>query len=143
MAHSGHGEVTDRYVTLRSMRRPISVVVADDEYDVRALLGITLGLEHDFIVVGEAADGKEAVVLVESQHPDAVILDLMMPVMGGMEAIPEIRHRCPLTKIVVFSALSAAQAETEALAKGADAYVEKTRVVEDLTDTLHRLCDAA
>ena len=120
----------------------ISVVVADDEFDVRALLGITLGLENDFVVVGEALDGKEAVNLAETEHPDAIVLDLMMPIMGGMEAIPEIRTRSPRTKIIVFSALAAAQAEAEALARGADAYVEKTRVVEDLTDTLHRLCAA-
>jgi DNA-binding NarL/FixJ family response regulator len=124
------------------MAETISVVLADDEYDVRALLGITLGLEETFTVVGEAADGKEAVILVEAQHPDAVVLDLMMPVMGGMEAIPEIKTRSPNTKIVVFSALGAAQAEAEALARGADAYVEKTRVVQDLTSTLHRLCAA-
>jgi CheY-like chemotaxis protein len=124
------------------MVHTISVVVADDEFDVRALLGITLGLEETFTVVGEAADGKEAVILVEHQHPDAVVLDLMMPVMGGMEAIPEIKSRSPGTKIVVFSALAAGQAEAEALARGADAYVEKTRVVQDLTTTLHRLCAA-
>ncbi len=121
------------------MAGTISVVVADDEFDVRALLGITLGLEDGFVVVGEAADGKEAVILVESQHPDAVVLDLMMPVMGGMQAIPEIKSRSPQTKIVVFSALTAGQAEAEALARGADAYVEKLRVVQDLSSTLHRL----
>jgi len=79
------------------------------------------------------------VILVEAHHPDAVVLDLMMPVMGGMEAIPEIKSRSPQTKIVVFSALAAAQAEAEALARGADAYVEKLRVVQDLSATLHRL----
>ncbi len=121
------------------MAGPISVVVADDEDDVRALLSITLALEDGFEVVGEAADGKEAVILVEAHHPDAVVLDLMMPVMGGMEAIPEIKSRSPQTKIVVFSALAAAQAEAEALARGADAYVEKLRVVQDLSATLHRL----
>jgi DNA-binding NarL/FixJ family response regulator len=125
------------------MVRSISVVVADDEFDVRALLGITLGLEDDFLVVGEAADGREAVTMVDMRHPDAVILDLMMPVMGGMEAIAQIRACWPECKIVIFSAMTAAQAEADALARGADAYVEKTRVVEDLTDTLHRLCVAA
>jgi CheY-like chemotaxis protein len=124
------------------MGETISVVLADDERDVRTLLGITLALEDSFVVVGEAADGKEAVILVESQRPDVVVLDLMMPVMGGMEAIPEIKTRSPHTKIVVFSALAAGQAEADALARGADAYVEKTRVVEDLPSTLHRLCAA-
>ena len=121
----------------------IRVVVADDEAPVRALLGITLSMDRDFQVVGEAADGLEAVHLIEEQHPDAVILDLMMPVLGGMEAIPRIRACCPECKIVVFSALSAELAAGDALARGADAYVEKTRFVTELSETLHRVCHAA
>jgi DNA-binding NarL/FixJ family response regulator len=121
----------------------ISVVVADDELAVRALLGITLSMEQDFQVVGEAADGNEAVGMVESSHPDAVVLDLMMPVLGGMDAIPLIRECSPGTKIVVFSALSADQVSAECMHRGADAYVEKTKFVTELTETLHRLCPVA
>ena len=119
----------------------IRVVVADDEAPVRALLGITLSMERDFQVVGEAADGAEAVEMIEAQHPDAVVLDLMMPVLAGLEAIPRIRACCPDCRIVVFSALSADQAASDALSLGADAYVEKTRFVTELCDTLHRVCD--
>lgn len=119
----------------------IRVVVADDEAPVRALLGITLSMERDFQVVGEAADGVQALALIEQQHPDAVVLDLMMPVLAGLEAIPRIRETCPECRIVVFSALSADQAESDALTRGADAYVEKTRFVTELCDTLHRVCD--
>lgn len=118
-------------------------MVADDEAPVRALLGITLSMERDFQVVGEAADGDEAVQLIEQQHPDAVVLDLMMPVVGGKDAIPRIRRCCPDCRIVVFSALSADQAADEVLALGAHAYVEKTRFVTELADTLHRVCASA
>ena len=79
--------------------------------------------------------------LIEQQHPDAVVLDLMMPVLPGLAAIPRIRACCPDCRIVVFSALSADQAEGDALSRGADAYVEKTRFVTELCDTLHRVCD--
>jgi DNA-binding NarL/FixJ family response regulator len=122
-------------------RPRIRVVVADDEAPVRALLGITLSMERDFQVVGEAADGMQAVSLIEQQHPDAVVLDLMMPVLAGLDAIPRIRECCPECRIVVFSALSADQAASDALSRGADAYVEKTRFVTELCDTLHRICD--
>lgn len=118
-------------------------MLADDEDAVLALLGITLSMERDFQVVGEAHDGAEAVALIEDRHPDAVVLDLMMPVLAGLDAIPRIRACCPDCKIVVFSALAAERMRDEALRRGADAYVEKTRVVTELADTLHRVCDLA
>jgi DNA-binding NarL/FixJ family response regulator len=116
------------------------VVLVDDEEPVRALIGITLGLDRHFSVVGEASDGEQAVTLVNLQHPDAVVLDLMMPKGGGMEAIPRIRHCSPETKIVVFSALSADQMSDECMAKGAHAYIEKSRFSTDLPDVLQRVC---
>ena len=122
---------------------PIRVVLADDESAVRALLGVALGVELDISVVGEAADGEQAVSLVDSCHPDAIILDLMMPVLDGMEAIGRIKDAWPDCKIVVFSALDAARMSAEALTRGADAYVEKTRIFPELGDTLSRLCVAA
>ena len=118
----------------------LRVVVADDEEPVRAILDIALGMAHGFTVVGEAASGEEAVSMVDAQHPDAVVLDLMMPGMGGMAAIPEIKHCSPETKVVVFSALSEEQAGPEAMACGADAYIEKTQVMSLLPDTIARLC---
>src|SRR5687768_14307385 len=118
----------------------LRVVVADDEEPVRAILDIALGMAHGFTVVGEASSGEEAVSMVDAQHPDAVVLDLMMPGMGGMAAIPEIKLCSPETKVVVFSALSEDQAGPEARAKGADAYLEKTQVMSRLPDTISRLC---
>lgn len=119
------------------------VVLVDDEEPVRALIGITLGLDRHFSVVGEASDGEQAVILVNLQHPDAVVLDLMMPKGGGMEAIPKIRLCSPDTKIVVFSALSADQMSDEAMAKGAHAYIEKSRFSTDLPEVLQRVCSAS
>ena len=121
----------------------IKVVVADDEDSVRALLGITLVMEGGFEVVGEAHDGAEAIDMVDHRHPDAVVLDLMMPNVSGMDAIGPIKTCWPRAKIVVFSALSADQAADEAFSKGADGYVEKTKFTTELSDTLHRLCDCA
>jgi DNA-binding NarL/FixJ family response regulator len=121
--------------------RPVRVIVAEDDDNVRALVGIVLGLEDGpgFVLVGEAHDGREAVTLAESEQPDAIVLDLMMPVMGGLDAIPAIRERSPETKIVVFSAVADANAG-EALARGADAIVQKTDLYADLTTKLHEVC---
>lgn len=123
-----------------AMVEPIRVLLADDESSVRALLGIALGMERDFSVVGEAIDGEEAVSMAGSCQPDAIVLDLMMPRLSGIEAISRIRVSSPSTKIVVFSALSADQMSAEALRRGADAYVEKTKFVTELSDVLHHVC---
>jgi DNA-binding NarL/FixJ family response regulator len=119
------------------------VVLVDDEEPVRALIGITLGLDRHFSVVGEASDGDQAVILVNLQHPDAVILDLMMPKANGMDAIPRIKSCSPETKIVVFSALSEDQMGDEARALGADAYIEKSKFSTELPDVVQRVCSAA
>jgi DNA-binding NarL/FixJ family response regulator len=137
MTRSGHSRLERRYATLIVM---IRVVLADDEFSVRAMLGIALGMEDDFTVVGEANNGEEAIDLVDQRHPDAVVLDLVMPVMGGIEAIPKIRDCWPETKIVVFSALDHTEVGPRAMEAGADAYIEKTKFVAELSDTLHRLC---
>jgi DNA-binding NarL/FixJ family response regulator len=122
------------------MGEMLRVVLVDDEEPVRAILGITLGMSRDFRVVGEATNGREAITLVDEQHPDAVVLDLLMPEMSGMDTIPELKRRSPETKIVVFSALGEDQMADEALGRGADAYIEKARVMRLLPDTIHRLC---
>ena len=120
----------------------LRVVLADDEESVRGLLGITLGMFDDFRVVGEACNGREAISMVDAEHPDAVVLDLVMPVLSGMDTIPELRRCSPETKIVVFSALDAHEMADAAVARGADAYIDKTRMMSLLPDTIHRLCHA-
>ena len=100
-------------------------------------------MERDFAVVGEAIDGEEAVSMVCSCQPDAIILDLMMPRLSGIEAISKIRISAPACKIVVFSALSADQMSEEVMRRGADAYVEKTKFVTELSDVLHQVCACA
>lgn len=118
----------------------LQIVIVDDEEPVRALLSIALGTARGFRVVGEGSDGKEAVDLVAETHPDAIVLDLMMPKHGGMDAIPLIREVSPRTKIVVFSALLAEHAADQAMALGAHAYIEKLSLLSALSDTLTVLC---
>jgi YesN/AraC family two-component response regulator len=85
------------------MSQQWSVVLADDTEDLRLLLGVVLRAEGTFEVVGEASNGSEAIDVVAEHTPSVVLLDLAMPVMDGLQAIPELRRCSPDTKIVVLS----------------------------------------
>jgi DNA-binding NarL/FixJ family response regulator len=117
----------------------IRVLLADDTPDIRRLTRMMLDLDNRFIVVGEAADGAEAVDMVALERPDAVVLDIAMPVMDGLDAIPLILERSPDTKIVVLSAYPE-QASKEALARGAHAWVDKGGDFEELVDRIVEVC---
>lgn len=95
-----------------SSHRDIEVVVADDEIDIRLLL--KLQLRHAGIaVVGEAADGQEAIDVCRSTRPDVLILDLLMPRMNGFEAIPILQEELPDVKVIAYSAVAGDFARTE------------------------------
>jgi len=117
---------------------PLRVVVADDTADIRSLLRVIL-TRSGFDVVGEAANGREAVAVAMAERPDVVLMDLAMPVMDGLEAIPLIRKDAPTTKIVVLSGFQREQMEAEARAAGADAYVEKGTTPAELVSTVHQV----
>jgi DNA-binding NarL/FixJ family response regulator len=104
---------------------PIRVLIADDTSDIRLLLGIALGLAGDFEVVGEAADGEVAVSLAGRLQPDVVLLDLAMPVMDGLQALPLIREQCARALVVVLSGFGPSTMAEEAIARGAHHYVQK------------------
>ena len=103
----------------------ITIVLADDHPIVRQGLRALLEKEPDFAVVGEAADGLEAVRLVERVHPDVIVLDLMMPGLGGLAALPILRQRSPETRVVVLSMYSAADMVRQSFANGATGYILK------------------
>lgn len=90
----------------------IEVVIADDEADIRLLLRLQLR-QFGIVIVGEAADGAEAVAVCETTAPDVIILDLLMPGTSGFEAIPMLRDRCPEVAIVAYSAVAGEFAREE------------------------------
>ena len=100
------------------------VVVADDDADIRAMLLAMLELDG-YEVVGEASDGDDAIEVVAAELPDLVILDLHMPRMSGLEALPRLTEVAPDTTIVVLSAFVADSVAEEVLRRGAVTYVEK------------------
>jgi signal transduction histidine kinase len=107
---------------------PIRVLIADDTDDIRLLLRSALERDGRFVVVAEATDGVESIREAARHHPDAIILDLAMPLMDGLEAIPAIRRRSPGSRIVVLSVFPAERMATQVLEAGADAYLEKTDI---------------
>jgi len=105
--------------------RPLRIVLADDTPEIRLLLRRAFELDPTVTVVGEACDGAAAVEVVCETRADVVLLDLAMPVMDGLQAIPEIRRRSPGTGIVVLSGFDASKMAQRALDLGANAYLSK------------------
>jgi DNA-binding NarL/FixJ family response regulator len=115
------------------------VLVVDDAANLRELLTLLLEIEDDFEVVGTAADGRQAIEVAESLQPDVVLLDLAMPVMDGLQALPALRAALPLARIVIFSGFEHQALAEEALHAGADAYIEKGTSVTQLVTRLRDL----
>lgn len=84
---------------------PIRVLLVDDVVEVRRLVRTSLRFRGGFEVVGEAADGAEAVRLAEQLRPDVVVLDLGLPDIAGREVLSRVRQHAPQSKVVVFSGL--------------------------------------
>ena len=112
----------------------ISLYLVDDVPELREL--IKYGLEEDdqIEVVGEAGDGRSAIRGVAETQPGAVLLDLSMPDMDGLEAIPKIREVAPETAIVVLSGFTADRMGEAAEEKGADAYIEKGAPIAEVRE---------
>lgn len=115
---------------------PLRVVLADDTSEYRALLRLILEQHGGFEIVGEAANGQEAVDLAAAVRPDAMVLDLAMPVLDGLQAIPLVREASPATVIVVLSGFARGQLDQVALHRGAAAYVEKGEAFSSIAGTL-------
>lgn len=124
-------------MTTETRTKPISLVIVDDNAGIRRLLGALAKRDEGLVVVGEAADGREAVRAVEEHHPDIVILDIMMPVMDGLEAIPPILERSPQTRIVMYSAY--AESRDEAMELGAHGWCLKGEPWNALSEIIRDL----
>jgi DNA-binding NarL/FixJ family response regulator len=86
-------------------QRVYRIVLADDQREVRRALRTFLERDGHFDIVGEAADGREAVDLAVEERPDAMILDLAMPGLDGLAALPMLTERAPDTAIIVLSSM--------------------------------------
>lgn len=116
----------------------IRVLLADDDPDVRLSLKWTLDYDGRFSVVGEAGDGEETLRLVEEEQPDAVVLDLKMPKLDGLAALPRLRKAAPDMKIVVWSGVRIDP--TALMDSGADEVLEKVGENRTVATKLAELC---
>ncbi|HEX9530426.1 MAG TPA: response regulator [Acidimicrobiales bacterium] len=105
--------------------RRVTVGLVDDLDDVRFLLRLAFERDERFEVVGEAADGRQAVELAARCQPDLLVLDSNMPVMGGVEAIPHIRRASPRTAVLLYTAGVDRTTAQAAVAAGAVDVLEK------------------
>ena len=123
---------------------PVSVVAIDDSEDLLFLVRGALERSGQFQVVAEAADGEQGVAAVRAHQPDLVLLDILMPVMDGIQALPLIRHECPDAIVVMLSALGDASGMPQrAMSLGANGYIHKDGRIQALPEQLRVIVGGA
>jgi two-component system, NarL family, response regulator LiaR len=113
-------------------RSHIRVVIVDDHAMLRKGLAVFLMSYADLDLVGEAANGKEALVLCSEKHPDIVLMDLLMPVMDGVTATRLIHQEFPAIKVVVLTSFGEERLIKDVLRAGAISYIFKKVLADDL-----------
>jgi DNA-binding NarL/FixJ family response regulator len=114
------------------MRPQKRIVIAEDHTIIREGLKALLTMDPNFLVVGEAKDGREAVQCIGNTKPDILLIDLSMPKMSGIDAIKEIKRRFPAVKILVLTVHEEEEYIHETLQSGADGYVLKDSSYNEL-----------
>jgi DNA-binding NarL/FixJ family response regulator len=121
---------------------PLTVVIVDDDLDYRQIVRYLLASAADMTIVGEAADGEEALAIARHERPDLVITDLMMPRLDGVELTRRIRQDLPPTKVILMSSYTEDAYRLMASDSGADAFVSKqvlsTSLLPAIRDVIRR-----
>jgi DNA-binding NarL/FixJ family response regulator len=117
----------------------IGVLICDDAESMRVLLGIVVELRPGLHLVGEAADGEQAIAEAERLQPDVVLLDLSMPRRTGLEALPDIRRVAPNAQVIVLSGFQSTVLADDVLALGAARYIEKGADPETIASAIEEV----
>jgi PAS domain S-box-containing protein len=115
---------------------PLRIVLVDDSHDVRTLVRTKLRLSGEAVVEGEGADGTDAIDLARRLQPDAMLLDVSMPGLDGLSALPQILEASPNTRVVMFSGFDEEPLALRALELGATSYLTKTSSLDDVVAEL-------
>jgi two-component system response regulator NreC len=121
--------------------KKIRILVADDHGIVRKGLCLQLQQHEDFEVVGQAADGRQAVEMVEQLQPNVVIMDITMPALNGIEATAQITKRNPRVGVVILSMHSDDSYLARVLAAGAKGYLLKDAADDELPRAVRAVAD--
>jgi len=121
---------------------PAKVLIVDDVPDLRSLFRQWLTNDGRFDVVGEAGDGIEAVEEATRLRPDLILLDIAMPRMDGLRAIPRLHAAAPGTRILIVSGFESPALAAEALEACASDFVEKGAGLRDLAEKAHLIASA-
>jgi DNA-binding NarL/FixJ family response regulator len=111
---------------------PIRILIADDHAVVRQGLRMFLTLDPELDVVGEAVDGKQALQMAHQLQPDVILMDLLMPVMGGIEATTAIRQQLPDVEVIALTSVLEDNAVVGAVRAGAIGYLLKDTESDEL-----------
>ncbi len=118
------------------MSEPIRILIVEDHHVVRQGLVALIKSVDDMEVVAEAADGRQGVDLHRKHRPDVTIMDLRLPVLGGVEAIEEIRQATPNARVIVLTTFDGDENIYRALQAGARGYLLKDMFGEELMDAI-------
>jgi DNA-binding NarL/FixJ family response regulator len=127
---------SDRPTAPPTITPKIKVLLVDDHAVVRQGLRTFLELQDDMIVVGEAANGAEAIEQAKFTQPDIVLLDLMMPKMGGVEATPHIIAACPTARVIILTSFGEDDQVIPAIRAGAQGYLLKDIPPQELVQAV-------
>ena len=121
---------------------PIDVLIVDDVEDIRHLMRLVLGADPRFRVVGEARDGIEGIEQAGALHPALIVLDLAMPRLDGLSALPRLHEVAPHARVVILSAFGDADLEGRARSLGAIGYLDKRLRPAELVEGLAAVAGA-
>jgi len=117
----------------------IRALIADDDAGFRQRVKELLASEPDIIIVGEAADGQEAIQKARELRPDLVLMDVRMPGLNGVNATHQLKEEMPEAKVIMLSVFDLPEYREAAIVSGASAYVVKKSVVEELVPTMREI----
>ncbi|MEO7266104.1 MAG: response regulator transcription factor [Ferruginibacter sp.] len=118
---------------------PISVIIADDHVLYRAGVKTALSSKKDIKIIAEADNGMHLLNLIKSIPADVILLDIQMPIMDGITALPEIKKICPHTKVIMLTMLDDQSMITKLMELGANSYLSKTSDSEVIYEAI-RTC---
>jgi DNA-binding NarL/FixJ family response regulator len=127
---------TARPVAGAGPRHKITTLLVDDHTLIRQGVRVLLEAEDDIYVVGEAQDGRQAVEMVETLHPEVVVMDIAMPLLNGIEATRQILDAAPATRVLILSAHNDEEYVDRVTELGAAGYVLKQSSLDDLATAI-------